>query len=70
MPAEVSMEEEPKKAGDVSEGPFLGGMAEQDRLERDLEKEVVMQLHEENMWLKQKLKEMEEREKDVWIWLE
>ena len=35
----------------------------QDELERDLEKEVVRQLHEENLRLKQKLQEMEEKER-------
>ena len=38
----------------------------QDELERDLEREVVRQLHEENLRLKQKLQEMEDKER----WLE
>ena len=46
-----------------TEGPFPQSTNVQDELERDLEKEVVRQLHEENWRLKQKLQEMEEKER-------
>lgn len=54
-----------------SEGVFLGGTDAQDDLERDLEREVVKQLHGENLRLKEKLREMEEKErKSVSGWSE
>lgn len=59
MPAETPVGPQP------TEGPAPGVGLVQDELERDLEREVVRQLHEENMALKQRLQEMEEKEKTV-----
>ena len=59
MPAETPVGAQP------TEGPAPGVGLVQDELERDLEREVVRQLHEENMALKQRLQEMEDKEKTV-----
>ena len=63
MPVEETEDEESRGLGSRTEGPFPQSTNVQDELERDLEKEVVRQLHEENLRLKQKLQEMEEKER-------
>ena len=55
---EMAMDQEVKS----TEGPFQGRQLVQDQLERDLEKEVVKSLHEENLRLKRRLQAMEERQ--------
>ena len=60
MPTEeVTLDQE----GKSTEGPFQGRRLVQDQLERDLEKEVVKSLHQENLRLKQRLQEMEEQQR-------
>ena len=57
-------EEECSEPG-PTEGPMPRSSFVQDELERDLEREVVKQLHEENVKLKKKLQELEEKERSA-----
>ena len=57
-------EEEYSEPG-PTEGPMPRSSFVQDELERDLEREVVKQLHEENVKLKKKLQELEEKERSA-----
>ena len=57
-PEEMAMEQGVKP----TEGPFRGRELVQDQIERDLEREVVKSLHEENLRLKRCLQAMEERQ--------
>ena len=59
------MPEEERSEPGPTEGPMPRSSFVQDELERDLEREVVRQLHEENVKLKQKLQELEEKERSA-----